>query len=219
MPIVYILSTFLALTIMNSMMEFTILYNIIQAVIFGLMFVLYLSLLKSPKNITKTSLPYYNTDKMCFECCRKKPRRGYHCDICGVCIEQYDHHCTWINNCVGKHNIIRFVLFIVLLVLGLFIIGSCAILGILQLTLPDSIHQQIFKWRLNPQKNTDKIIQLTVLSINTLISLFIIPIFLLLVVQLKNLLNNTTTYERARGQNKKMSLSNCIKMCYHTNIR
>lgn len=66
MPVVYILSTILALTIMNSIIEFTMPYNIVQALIFGIMFVLYLSLLKSPKNIPKTSLPYYNTDKMCF---------------------------------------------------------------------------------------------------------------------------------------------------------
>jgi palmitoyltransferase ZDHHC9/14/18 len=36
-----------------------------------------------------------------------------------MCIEGYDHHCPWINNCVGKSNIGRFILFLIMLLLGL----------------------------------------------------------------------------------------------------
>lgn len=57
------------------------------------------------------------------------PRRGYHCDICKVCVQQYDHHCTWINNCVGKRNIGRFNFFLFFLILSLAFIGIFATLA------------------------------------------------------------------------------------------
>ena len=57
------------------------------------------------------------------------PKRGYHCDICGVCIKQYDHHCTWINNCVGKRNLARFIFFLVFIILTLGFIGLVSFLA------------------------------------------------------------------------------------------
>ena len=27
-----------------------------------------------------------------------------HCDMCGICVENIDHHCIWVGKCVGKNN-------------------------------------------------------------------------------------------------------------------
>jgi hypothetical protein len=27
-----------------------------------------------------------------------------HCRICNKCVEEFDHHCKWLNTCVGKAN-------------------------------------------------------------------------------------------------------------------
>ncbi|XP_057179270.1 palmitoyltransferase ZDHHC23-B isoform X2 [Triplophysa rosa] len=53
----------------------------------------------------------------CSVCKVVRPSRAGHCRICGVCILRLDHHCVWINSCVGQANHISFLLTLVLFVL------------------------------------------------------------------------------------------------------
>ncbi|GAB1602411.1 palmitoyltransferase ZDHHC23-like isoform X1 [Argonauta hians] len=40
----------------------------------------------------------------CGFCNTRKPPRSGHCYVCGCCISLRDHHCVWINNCIGANN-------------------------------------------------------------------------------------------------------------------
>ncbi|XP_037779675.1 palmitoyltransferase ZDHHC3-like [Penaeus monodon] len=41
---------------------------------------------------------------VCARCEMYRPPRAHHCRICQRCIRRMDHHCPWINNCVGEWN-------------------------------------------------------------------------------------------------------------------
>ncbi|CAI5438780.1 unnamed protein product [Caenorhabditis angaria] len=66
---------------------------------------------------------------LCTRCESLRPPRAHHCRVCKRCVRKMDHHCPWVNNCVGEYNQKHFLQFILYTGMsctyGLFLLTIC----------------------------------------------------------------------------------------------
>ncbi|XP_061562082.1 palmitoyltransferase ZDHHC4 isoform X1 [Phycodurus eques] len=83
----------------------------------------YLCIKRDPGTVTKKKLsgllnmyPYdrrlFHPGISCPTCHLIKPARSKHCRVCDRCIQRFDHHCVWVNNCIGALNTRYFLLYL-----------------------------------------------------------------------------------------------------------
>lgn len=70
-----------------------------------------------PESVARRQLPVISRSttgkvNVCRTCMIIKPDRTHHCSICKQCVLKMDHHCPWVNNCVGHHNYKYFCTFL-----------------------------------------------------------------------------------------------------------
>ncbi|CAH0482456.1 unnamed protein product [Peronospora belbahrii] len=56
---------------------------------------------------------------LCHTCHIQRPLRSKHCRICKTCVPVFDHHCPFVDNCVGRDNYAAFLLFVTFLTFDL----------------------------------------------------------------------------------------------------
>jgi hypothetical protein len=67
---------------------------------------------KEPDVAQTELLERFNASELCFECGVIALPRSYHCNVCKRCVERYDHHCPWLNSCIGTGNHSYFLVFV-----------------------------------------------------------------------------------------------------------
>ncbi|XP_050209548.2 probable protein S-acyltransferase 15 [Mercurialis annua] len=99
--------------------------GILNALIFTFMaflclFSLFVCVLPDPGHVPSSYVPDVEVNnqnnglkkQQCEKCCTYKPPRAHHCRSCRRCVLRMDHHCLWINNCVGYRNYKAFFILI-----------------------------------------------------------------------------------------------------------
>ena len=51
--------------------------------------------------------------RICPKCKLIKSFNMKHCMICDICVEEFDHHCFWINKCINNKIFFQFILFLI----------------------------------------------------------------------------------------------------------
>uniref|UniRef100_A0A8R1DS94 Palmitoyltransferase n=1 Tax=Caenorhabditis japonica TaxID=281687 RepID=A0A8R1DS94_CAEJA len=124
---VYFISTFLAFTSFFIIIPYEQLYKptwflaLLGVIGFYFLFMIQYHYYKA-RTIPPVQNPGEEGDAFCEKCNYWKSDRAHHCSVCERCVLGMDHHCIWINQCVGLHNHRHFFLFIANLTLAASII-------------------------------------------------------------------------------------------------
>lgn len=115
-------------------------------------FIIYIYLIFSDSGVKKPPKQFVylteldkgvNLAEYCPKCKVKFSIRSKHCVICDKCTDNFDHHCYWVNNCIGGNNYKAFIFFLFLAVIDVGYLFGLAIFGFFE----------IYSWKLNDPQN------------------------------------------------------------------
>ncbi|KAL2787460.1 hypothetical protein BJX66DRAFT_310844 [Aspergillus keveii] len=137
----------------------------------------------------------FDEENFCVYCMVRRPLRSKHCKRCSRCVSKHDHHCPWIDNCVGSNNLRPFVLYILCLEFGIILFINLSFNYLNGLPAPVESQCNV----LNDQLCDFVLRDTFTLLLNIWIAIQLVWVTMLCVVQLVQVSRNQTTYENMRG--------------------
>ena len=136
--------------------------------------------------------------QLCPDCLVIRTPRSRHCSTCNRCVERFDHHCPWINNCIGQRNHIYFMWFLICIFTTIGYVFASTLYELLLLNKSEFItRNDLYYWILPINVTTDLIlIKLASTFVLCITGFFLMPVLLLLYIQVRNFIVNRTTNER-----------------------
>ncbi|BAE65354.1 ankyrin repeat protein [Aspergillus flavus] len=137
----------------------------------------------------------FDEENFCVSCMVRRPLRSKHCKRCARCVAKHDHHCPWIDNCVGANNLRHFVLYITCLEVGIVLFVQLTFNYINSLPAPAQPQCNIINETL-----CDFVLRDTfTLVLDLWVCIQLVWITMLVAVQMIQISRNQTTYENMRG--------------------
>jgi hypothetical protein len=130
-------------------------------------------------------LEKYDSSSVCSDCVIFRPARSRHCQCCDRCVMKFDHHCPWVNNCIGAQNLGVFYCFLLSMDVHL------VIALIVNLTYMVGYRSSMIYGSFVPSAAFG-----TAVVIFALCFMFLFGVTALFTIQTQNFLKNLTTNER-----------------------
>ncbi|MEJ1281768.1 hypothetical protein NN561_012718 [Cricetulus griseus] len=137
-------------------LEFYLPYLLLPYLLLGVNLVFFtLTCSANPGIINKTNesffLQVYRFDDVmfpensrCFTCGLRKPARSKHCRVCDHCVHRFDHHCIWVNNCIGAWNTRYFLIYLLTLAASAATIAILSAAFLVQLVAVSDLYQETY---------------------------------------------------------------------------
>ena len=177
----------------------TLLNEILFFSIISLLFISFIIVNSSDPGVVKCNIQLtwlemvenkYYINNYCPYCKCQKTIKVKHCHICKRCVDGFDHHCNWIDNCVGDKNIGRFIFFIIIVIINLIFSYYIALEAFLskEKVKPAEDNTTFFVFSWIYILNTKDMVAVFIMTVSIF---FFFPVCFVLWVQIKNRLFKT----------------------------